>query len=845
MALDLSQIGHILWTLTQYEQALDYHQRALAIREKCDPSSHFDIALDLLTIGIILYAQKKYNEALDFHQQALAIREKCYPSDYIHIAERLTSIGAILYAQRKYDEALDYHQRALAIREEYYPPSHPALGHNSIAISVILHKQGKNDKALEFSPEGLKFEEPHQSSSNFPTAQISTDLGNISHSQEKYNEIVDRHQEAITIQEKYYAPEQVFVAETLNNTVGSIQLDSQSQLSDDNDTDESKDPINLGNIPDFQPKCIIVWMDRRKDRLDPVETQISSNIDSFRLFYDDDECVKYLMGVTKRRVFLIRDKEPNLNFKVYRGQRMNAKDFQQLRSNRGGLISMNTFMSTTKDKELATRYAGFGEERPACESCLFEIEINPLMDINRIVFASIKDQSNFQEEAEILFSVGMILRIQSIEEKNGLWYIKLISDVIKDSPAKEVNEINEKIFPSNCHRNTHILYYIVELYVEIGDYNMAVEYYNKYNNAEHHDPHCIKDLSNGLLYTAIAMRHYRKSEWIIVMEYLQQAANIQKVFSPFHPTLGLTYNLIGNIYRSFKKDYALASMYHEKSDNIFNKPPTVNYDVGLLNSIQHNVAGDYSNLGDNIRLSEFVKNIVDNKMSSMKKLYNMAKTSDNQLLFLDTTGDTLTANTHALHDNGSESINQTNESLNTVSFIPSKTLYFSYFQLGEKYAIEQDFENALINFEKGIEEQQKFLPYEHPSFIPSYNVIASVLYQLKDYKRMLHYLEKVLHIHHSRHPVNHRQIFGTYHNMLEAYISLKDEQGAWKCSEVLLDLSFKYDYPETKMIQQIQDALMSKHPKSISKSEISAYPSYNEEKFNCYGFEDTALLRNS
>ncbi|CAF4242825.1 unnamed protein product, partial [Rotaria sordida] len=87
----------------------------------------------------------------------------------------------------------------------------------------------------------------------------------------------------------------------------------------------------------------------------------------------------------------------------------------------------------------------------------------------------------------------------------------------------------------------------------------------------------------------------------------------------------------------------------------------------------------------------------------------MAKTSDNQLIFLDTTGDTLTANTHALHDNGSETINQTNESLNTTSFIPSKTLYFSYFQLGEKYAIEQDFESALINFEKGIEEQQKFL----------------------------------------------------------------------------------------------------------------------------------------
>jgi tetratricopeptide (TPR) repeat protein len=744
----------------------------------------------------------------------------------------------------------------------------------------------------------------------------------------------------------------------------------------------------------------------------------------------------------------IRDKIPNLNFKVYRGQRINAQDFQRLKSNRGGLISMNTFMSTTKNIKLASIYAGNGEERPACESCLFEIEVNPLMDINRILFADISGRTNFPEEAEILFSMGMIFRIQSVEEKNGIWCIKLISDVIKASPAKEVcerllnesnnisqsllvfymllsityplnkmeryfkllereysnddeticiiydvlsklylkkgdhqkaikylkkqrlllekngplghaasgrlflgegylfmkfglfdqaefsfqlalnrialsgdtlpsfylplayknigeayfhknnmdnalfyfkkaldlclsdnrnfclnlticytwigrvywnkedystalqyfkkvNEINEQILPSNCHKNTVILYSIANLYVETGDYTMAFEYYNKYNNAEHCDPHCIKDLSCALFYTAVAIRHYRQSEWIIAMKFLQEAVNIQKIFSPFHPTLGLTYCLMGNIYRNFIKDYTMASLYHEKSDNIFNKQHTKNFDVGILNPIQGNVAQDYHDLGDNMRLGEFVKEIVGNKMGSLQKLYKMAKTSDNQLIFLDTTGDTLTVNTHALCDNGSEKINQTNESLNTTSFIASKTLYFSYFQLGEKYAIEQDFENALINFEKGIEEQQKFLSYEHPSFIPSYNAIASVLYQLKDYKKMLHYLEKVLHIHQSRRPVNHRKIFETYHNMLEAYISLKDELVALKCSEVLLDLSLKYDYPETKTIQQLQDALVSKHPKGINESEISAYPSYNEEKFNCYSFEDIALLRNN
>jgi Tfp pilus assembly protein PilF len=58
-------------------------------------------------IGVILCRQGKYDEALNHHQRALAIRQEHYPSGNIGIATSLNNIGDIFYHQRKYDEALD------------------------------------------------------------------------------------------------------------------------------------------------------------------------------------------------------------------------------------------------------------------------------------------------------------------------------------------------------------------------------------------------------------------------------------------------------------------------------------------------------------------------------------------------------------------------------------------------------------------------------------------------------------------------------------------------------------------------------------------------------------------
>ncbi|CAF4583404.1 unnamed protein product, partial [Rotaria sp. Silwood2] len=87
---------------------------------------------------------------------------------------------------------------------------------------------------------------------------------------------------------------------------------------------------------------------------------------------------------------------------VYRGQLVNKNEFEILRQIKGGLVSMNSFMSTTLDKAVAFEFiagAIVGDSVPV----IFEINLKNTGSIS-IPFAYIKDFGKFKAEEEVLFS---------------------------------------------------------------------------------------------------------------------------------------------------------------------------------------------------------------------------------------------------------------------------------------------------------------------------------------------------------------------------------------------------------------------------------------------------------
>ncbi len=76
-------------------------------------------------IGSTLNHQKKYDEALQYCQEALAIRQASYPDSHVDIAYSLLSIAKCYENQNNNDKVLNYYQQALSLFDKYLPRDHP------------------------------------------------------------------------------------------------------------------------------------------------------------------------------------------------------------------------------------------------------------------------------------------------------------------------------------------------------------------------------------------------------------------------------------------------------------------------------------------------------------------------------------------------------------------------------------------------------------------------------------------------------------------------------------------------------------------------------------------------
>jgi hypothetical protein len=113
---------------------------------------------------------------------------------------------------------------------------------------------------------------------------------------------------------------------------------------------------------------------------------------------------------------------------LYRSQVMTWKDLEnQFRLNKGNLVSMNSFLSTTTDQSVARMFSGDGliKDSERYVSVLYEITFDIRLP-HSVPFAELVGRNNFDDENEVLFSMGAIFRTgDTYEENRYLWTVGL------------------------------------------------------------------------------------------------------------------------------------------------------------------------------------------------------------------------------------------------------------------------------------------------------------------------------------------------------------------------------------------------------------------------------------
>jgi preprotein translocase subunit SecA/nephrocystin-3 len=133
-----------------YPKALEYHLKALAIRERVLGTEHPDTADSYKHIGNTYYSMDDYPKALEYHLKALAIRERVLGTEHHNTANSYNNIGNTYDSMGDYPKALEYHLKALAIREHVLGVEHPDTVASFKNTGITYYKMEEYKEVIKY-----------------------------------------------------------------------------------------------------------------------------------------------------------------------------------------------------------------------------------------------------------------------------------------------------------------------------------------------------------------------------------------------------------------------------------------------------------------------------------------------------------------------------------------------------------------------------------------------------------------------------------------------------------------------------------------------------------------------
>ena len=277
----------------------------------------------------------------------------------------------------------------------------------------------------------------------------------------------------------------------------------------------------------------------------------------------------------------IRNHPSREGIHVYRGQSVSQSEFKLITTSIDEYLSMNSFISTSRNRKIALSFARQGANNNDTYQILFEIEIDTHLAMKP--FADASTISDFREY-EIIINLGALFRIKKYfkDTKENIHVIRL--SLARESDfdlIKTFVHMKEKIGHDPTWNS------LGKILVEIGEYDQANECYSKMRintNIELYN-----------LYIGLGSIQSHEQKYDNALELYLYAFEIQKkIFGEKHPDVASTYRLIGTTYLNQGKTSEAWEYYKSALDILQNLRPPNHVE---LSRIYHAIALWYQSLG--------------------------------------------------------------------------------------------------------------------------------------------------------------------------------------------------------------------------------------------------------
>ena len=418
---------------------------------------------------------------------------------------------------------------------------------------------------------------------------------------------------------------------------------------------------------------------------------------------------------------------------VYRGQGLSDQDFEKLQRSKGGLLSFNNFLSTSRNQKISMTFAEDVRDNTNLVGILFEVEIDPL--VSSSTFLSVEDLSQFPQEQEILFLMHSVFRIVDLAEiGERLWKVNL---TLTDDNDKDLNLITRCLRDEILSNDGWDRVAIIML--RLGKFDKALEIYISTLETTIDDDQEALDLAQVKMMLITGVSH------LTVGTYSSDISNLEEVLEIVGRYLPANHFFFVNIYyyiglaQCQMGDYPLSLSTLERALEILQQSPSYlqSYMAALCNAMGnlHRTMGHY-------QLA----------LSYIEKALEVQQ-----------------------------------------SFLPHNhpDLAWTCNNLAGCHQCMGNYSKALDYHKKTLIIQQKSLPVDHPQLGLVYCNIAFIHYQLYDYRSSLEYGEKALENRQKSSKADHPDLIVIYQNMGLVYQAMNNSPAAFANFEKALEIQQK------------------------------------------------------
>ncbi|CAF3382081.1 unnamed protein product [Rotaria socialis] len=411
-------------------------------------------------------------------------------------------------------------------------------------------------------------------------------------------------------------------------------------------------------------------------------------------------------------------------FKIYRGQGLSAEDFEKLKINKGGLISFNNFLSTSIKRDISLEFANHAIDEPHTVGVLFQMTIDPTISSNP--FASIQEISYHNEEAEILFSMHTVFRIDEtvkVDSKRPLYQVDLKLTSNDDNQLRQLTESirREAVGPTGWAR-------LGQMLLKIGQFEKAEELYTALLEQ------APTESDRALFYNQLGLMKYNQAKYKEAISFHEKSLKIKRKMLPdHHHELAISYNNIGQVYNSMG-DYPKALEFYEKSVEI--KKNTFPSNHPSLATSYSNIGSVYNNMGEYMKALEFHEKDLEIAKQTLPPNHPELAVSYNNI------GQVY--NKMGNYQKALEFYEKAHKIKHSALPPNHPELAISYNNMGAMYKKIGIYSKALEFYEKALKIRQEILSDNHPDLAQSYNNIGNVYCEMKDYSQAKSFLKKAL-----------------------------------------------------------------------------------------------------